>query len=99
MEICPKCGLPKEACVCEVIAKTAQKIKITPVKKRYGKIVTVISGIDPKGIDLKNLAKQLKEQFACGGTIKNNDIELQGGHVKKVKEKLISLGFSQESIE
>lgn len=99
MEICPKCGLPKEACVCEVIAKTAQKIKVVPVKKRYGKISTVISGIDPKMIDLKNLAKQLKEQLACGGTFKNNEIELQGEHVKKVKEKLVSLGFSPESIE
>jgi len=99
MEICPKCGLPKEACVCEVIAKTAQKIKVVPVKKRYGKMATVISGIDPKMIDLKNLAKQLKEQLACGGTIKNDEIELQGEHVKKVKEKLISLGFSPDSIE
>ena len=99
MEICPKCGLPKEACVCEIIAKTEQKIKVTPVKKRYGKISTVISGIDPKGVDLKNLAKQLKEGLACGGTVKNNEIELQGEHVKKVKEKLVSLGFSPDSIE
>lgn len=50
-------------------------------------------------IDLKNLAKQLKELLACGGTIKNNEIELQGEHVKKIKEKLISLGFSPDSIE
>jgi len=99
MEICAKCGLPKEACVCEVIAKAEQKIKVIPVKKRYGKFVTLVSGIDPKGIDLRNLAKQLKEMLACGGTIKNNDIELQGAHVKKVKEKLISLGFSPDSIE
>jgi len=99
MEICPKCGLPKEACVCETIAKTKQKIKVTPVKRKYGKISTVISGIDPKDIDVKNLAKELKSELACGGTIKNNDIELQGDHIKKVKEKLISLGFSQEMIE
>ena len=32
MEICPKCGLPKEACVCEVIAKTAQKINLDEPK-------------------------------------------------------------------
>ncbi|MEM2956080.1 MAG: stress response translation initiation inhibitor YciH [Candidatus Pacearchaeota archaeon] len=99
MEICPKCGLPKEACVCETIAKTKQKIKIKQVKKKYGKIATVISGIDIRDIDIKKLAKDLKSELACGGTIKNDEIELQGDHVKKVKEKLISLGFSEEAIE
>ena len=99
MEICPKCGLPKEACVCEVIAKSEQKIRVELVKKRYGKMVTMVTGIDPKDVDLKGIAKELKNELACGGTVKNNEIELQGEHVKKVKEKLISLGFSQDSIE
>lgn len=99
MEICPKCGLPKEACVCETIAKTKQKIKVSAVKKRYGKIVTVIKGIDSKAVNIKNLAKELKQELACGGTIKNEEIELQGDHVRKVKEKLTSLGFSEDSIE
>ena len=99
MEICPKCGLPKEACVCEVIAKSNQKIKVELVKKRYGKIVTMVSGIAPKDVDLKNLTRELKSELACGGTIKNNEIELQGEHVRKVREKLISLGFSSDSIE
>jgi translation initiation factor 1 len=99
MEVCPKCGLPKEACVCETIAKAKQKIKVTTVKKRYGKISTLITGIDDKEIDLKNLAKNLKEEFACGGTIKNSVIELQGDHSRKVKEALINLGFSAETIE
>jgi len=99
MEICPKCGLPKEACVCETIAKTKQKIKVTTIKKKYGKLSTVISGIDVKDINIKNLAKELKSELACGGTAKNDEIELQGEHVRKVKEKLVSLGFSEDSIE
>lgn len=99
MEICPKCGLPKEACVCEIIAKSEQKIRVELVKKRYGKMVTMVTGIDPKDVDLKGIAKELKNELACGGTVKNNEIELQGEHVKKVREKLISLGFSQNSIE
>jgi translation initiation factor 1 len=99
MEVCPKCGLPKEACVCETIAKTKQKIKVTTAKKRYGKIATIITGIDEKEIDLKHVAKALKEEFACGGTIKNNAIELQGDHSKKVREVLVNLGFPAETIE
>ena len=67
MEICPKCGLPKEACVCEIIAKTEQKIKVTPVKKRYGKISTVISGIDPKGVDFP-IRRRYVMVFPSGGS-------------------------------
>jgi translation initiation factor 1 len=98
MEICPKCGLPKQACVCEQIVKSSQRIKVTTDKKRYGKIVTVIKGFD-KSIDVKKIAKELKNEFACGGTSKNGIIELQGDHTKRVKETLIKLGFEKDSIE
>ena len=98
MEICPKCGLPKPACVCEQIEKSSQRIRITNDKKRYGKIVTIISGFDNQ-IGIKKVAKELKNQLACGGTVKNQIIELQGDHTKKVKPILVKLGFEEESIE
>jgi len=98
MEICPKCGLPKQACVCEEIAKSEQRIKITTAKKRFGKIVTIISGIG-EGIDIKKITKQLKNELACGGTVKNNVIELQGDHRKKIKALLMKFGFEENSIE
>nr|AKQ01096.1 translation factor SUI1-like protein, translation initiation factor 1 [uncultured archaeon Rifle_16ft_4_minimus_1461] len=98
MEICPKCGLPKQACVCEQIVKSSQKIKVTPDKKTYGKIVTVGTGFDA-GIDIKQIAKALKNELACGGTYKNGVIELQGDHTKKIKEILVRLGFDKESID
>jgi len=97
MEICPKCGLPKQACVCEQIVKSSQKIKVTTDKKRYGKIVTVVTGFD-SAIDVKKIAKALKNELACGGTYKNGIIELQGDHSKKMKGLLIKLGFEEESI-
>jgi len=96
MEICPKCGLPIQACVCEEIGKSEQKINIETVKRRYGKIITIVSGF--KDIDIKSTAKALKQTLACGGTVKDNTIELQGDHKKKVKPALIDLGFPEESI-
>ncbi|MBI2124561.1 hypothetical protein HYT92_02105 [Candidatus Pacearchaeota archaeon] len=45
MDICPKCGLPKQACVCENIAKSEQRIQVKTVKKKFGKIVTEVSGL------------------------------------------------------
>lgn len=98
-EICKNCGLPKELCVCENIAKEQQKIKIVSKKIRYGKSVTMIQGIDAKTIDVKKLMKTLKAKLACGGTFKNDEIELQGEHKAKVKELLIKEGFPEEIIE
>jgi translation initiation factor 1 len=98
MEICPKCGLPKQACVCEQITKSSQRIKVTTDKKRYGKIVTIVSGFN-KGTDIKSIAKALKNELACGGTYKDNEVELQGDHSRKIKEILVKLGFNKESID
>ncbi len=98
MEICPKCGLPQQACVCEQIVKSSQKIKVTTEKKRYGKIVTMVTGFE-SGIDIKKIAKALKNELACGGTYKDKIIELQGDHIKKIKPMLVKLGFDEESID
>ena len=59
-------------------------------------MVTLVFGIEN---NTKEISKKLKEKLACGGTVKNNVIELQGEHRKKVKEELIKLGFSEENIE
>lgn len=100
MEICPKCGLPKQACVCEQIVKSSQKIKVTLEKKRFGKNMTIVSGLG-SGIDLRKIAKDLKNELACGGTFdaKAGTVELQGDHTKKMKDILIKMGFDPESID
>jgi len=97
MEIDPKTGLPVEAIAWEDIAKGEQKIKVSTDKRRYGKIITLVSGFD-SGIDLRATAKSLKEVLACGGTVKDGVIELQGDHKRQVKQVLVRLGFSEDSI-
>ena len=89
MTVCPTCGLPKDLCVCESIAKETQKITIGTESKKFGKQYTIIEGIDAKEIDLDRLCKRLKAKFACGGTVKEGRIELQGSHTTKVKQFLI----------
>lgn len=98
-EICPICGLVKELCVCESIAKESQKILVYIERKKFNKNYTIVEGIDKKEIDLKDLAKRLKSALACGGTIKDGKIELQGEHKQKAKKILIDYGFSPSSIE
>jgi len=97
MEICPKCGLPLQACVCEEIVKSSQKIQVTTDKKKFGKPVTLITGFE-SGINMKKITKELKNEFACGGNYKGDLIELQGNHLKKIKPMLVKLGFDEESI-
>ncbi len=95
-EICSSCGLPVELCVCEEIAREQQRIRIYTEKRRYGKIVTVVEGIDTGDINVDELAKELKTRCASGGTVKNGTIELQGDHKKKVLQVLQKMGFPAE---
>ncbi len=97
-EICPNCGLPKDICACETIAKEEEKIRVSSVKKKFSKSVTIIEGIS-KDVNIKDILKELKTRLACGGTIKNGVIELQGDHRKRIKDILVKLGFSDEKIE
>jgi len=97
-EICPKCGLPTEICVCEDLAREQQKIIISVDKRRYGKMMTIVDGINSHELDIDSLITKLKKKCASGGTIKDGRIELQGDHRSKVKETLDEMGFIVELI-
>lgn len=89
-------GLPSGTDVIKELAKGEQQIRVSTVARRYGKITTLVSGFD-KSSDIKSIAKRLKEILACGGTVKDGVIELQGNHKKQVRSVLVKLGF-QESL-
>ncbi len=94
MSICVTCGLPDEICVCEDIAREQEEIRILVDTRRYGKKMTIVEGITDGNIDVHGLLTKLKGRCACGGTIKEGNIELQGDHAKKVQATLEELGFS-----
>lgn len=98
-DVCPKCGLPKELCVCESIAKEAQRIVVRLEKKKFNKVYTIIGGIDEKEVNMRELMKNLKSKLACGGAAKRGLIELQGDHKQKAKGILVQMGFAPETIE
>ncbi|NET01341.1 MAG: translation initiation factor [Sphaerospermopsis sp. SIO1G2] len=60
---------------------------------RKGKTVTVITGFQSKPETLTALLKQLKSQCGSGGTLKDNEIEIQGDHKQKILDILIKLGY------
>jgi translation initiation factor 1 len=95
-EICDKCGLPKDICACGEISKQQARLVIRSEKRRYGKPVTLVEGLES---DQKEIMKKLKAKLACGGTLKDGAIELQGAHIKRAKELLVDLGFPENTIE
>ena len=98
-ESCKVCGLPKDLCVCEEIAKEEQVIRIFLEKRKWGKNYTLVVGINPTEVDLSALAKKLKSKLACGGTAKEGRIELQGDHRFKIKDMMVKFGFPGSNIE
>jgi translation initiation factor 1 len=59
-------------------------------------MMTIVDGVDSHELDINGLITQLKSKCACGGTIKEGKIELQGDHRTKVKETLEKMGFTVE---
>jgi translation initiation factor 1 len=91
-------GLPKDLFDISNIAKEQQKIRVEVIRRKFSKFVTLVSGIDDKEI-VKELGKEMKQKFACGGTIRENEIELQGKHREKAVDFLVKKGYRQDLIE
>lgn len=99
VEFDPITGLPKELSSWDNIAKENQTITIRIIKKKFGKQYTVVEGLNSSEVDIKDITKKLKSKFACGGTVKKDIVELQGNHLKDIKDALVELGFVPETIE
>jgi len=96
-DICPKCGLIKEICSCDILEKEdTQRIRVYATKKKFRKLVTVVEGIDKS--KLVDTGRELKQRLACGGTAKEGLIVLQGDHRRNIKGLLVKSGYPENSI-
>ncbi|MEO6948473.1 MAG: translation initiation factor [Ginsengibacter sp.] len=78
----------------ETLPKEAQLLKIILDKKhRAGKIVTIIYGFQITGEEIESLSKQLKAFCGSGGSVKDNEIIIQGDHRDKVLQWLLKNGY------
>ena len=82
--------------ISDAIEKEDVRLRVYATKKRFRKLVTVIEGLDKD--KLSETAKELKNKLACGGTVKEGLVILQGNHLAKIKGLLIGLGYPEESI-
>ena len=96
-DICPKCGLIKEICSCDILEKEeTQRIRVYATKKRFRKLVTIVEGIDKS--KLVETGRELKQKLACVGTVKEGVIILQGDQRKNIRKALVNFGFPEGSI-
>ena len=72
-------------------------MRVFATKKRFNKLVTIVEGLDDA--DLSKVGKELKRRLACGGTMKDKHVILQGDHLEKTIDYLVNLGYPREAIK
>ena len=60
---------------------------------RGGKTVTAVYDLNLSASDLKQLARDLKQLCATGGTVKDGRIEIQGDHRDRIVAELQKRGY------
>ena len=64
-------------------------------KHRGGKLVTLVEGFCGTPSDHEQLGKQLKSYCATGGSVKNNEIIIQGDNREKILQWLNKMGYKK----
>ena len=80
----------------EFVDNENQQLKVLiDRKQRKGKSVTLVSGfIGPKD-EIIDLAKILKSKCGVGGSVKDEEILIQGEFKEKIFNLLINMGFNK----
>ncbi len=66
-------------------------------KGRGGKTVTVIRGVRSPAVGRRALLRHLKSRLGTGGTVKGDQIEIQGDQRDRIVALLAELGFRARS--
>lgn len=97
---CDRCAKLDADCTCPasepqrtLIPPEKQTARLSLEKRKKGKVVTVIRGLAAEANDLPALLVQLKNSCGAGGTLQDQELEIQGDHRDRVKKLLGDIGY------
>ena len=90
----PNFSLSSDIVESESILKDNQNLRVHLHRRKGGKIVTIIRGYQGPKSELKTLANSMKKKLSVGGSVKNDEILLQGNLRDKVLKFLLSNNFN-----
>jgi translation initiation factor 1 len=99
--LCDRCAKPEAVCICPPLEEPPepfvppenQRIGIRVEKRKKGKQVTVIDGLEGPTAQMKELLTQLKTACGSGGTVKDGTLEIQGKHAEQLGRLLREMGY------
>jgi translation initiation factor 1 len=78
------------------LAPDEQLLKVVLDKKhRAGKVVSIIKGFSMKDDEIESVAKKLKAFCGSGGSVKDDEIIIQGDHREKILQWLLKNNFTK----
>ena len=90
----PNFTLSSDIVKSESILNNNQNLRVHLDRRKGGKIVTIIRGYQGPISELKTLANSLKKKLSVGGSVKNDEILLQGNLREKVLRFLSNNNFN-----
>ena len=98
--MCDRCEKLESDCNCppqepKPILPEKQTARVQVEKRKKGKVVTVIRGLNEghPGHHLADLLTKLKNACGAGGTIHDAEMEIQGDHLERLKKLLSDIGY------
>lgn len=97
--VCPDCGRPVAACVCQAASQAAVPTRVVAklrIEKqgRGGKTVTVVDNLPNNADFLRTLSQALKKACGVGGTAGEGRVELQGDQRDRIRSLLKAKGLT-----
>ena len=95
---CERCGELEDVCECppEPTPKRdpgKQTARLAVEKRKKGKTVTVVRGLSAAGSERAGLLTKLKSACGAGGTLKDEELEIQGNNLDRVRAELTKSGY------